>query len=269
MQRAKNLLSEIQQELSNSSQEMTSYSVGAIVKNNDHNCSYYGSIGTVEGIDTFPEPEGKVVTYRTLNSGENWSVGQLIKKSQKYLTLSTDFSNDDSRNTQYNNLPITAEDGVNEYLHMVMSALKAISVHAKTIYNGTDDPKIIENLTEPWVLGKLAVISEQMRSIRDFVVFSGDPEEESESSKKEVHEPSAGKPMNSIVQTSPNHKDELNQNFHEERDVNNPVETEIAKRPGLWDNIRKKKEREGKNYKPAKPGDKDRPDPEQWKKLTK
>lgn len=40
-------------------------------------------------------------------------------------------------------------------------------------------------------------------------------------------------------------------------------------RPGLWENIRKKKDREGKKYKPAKPGDKDRPDPKQWKKLTK
>ena len=40
-------------------------------------------------------------------------------------------------------------------------------------------------------------------------------------------------------------------------------------RPGLWENIRKKREREGKNYKPAKPGDKDRPDPKMWKKLTK
>ncbi len=39
--------------------------------------------------------------------------------------------------------------------------------------------------------------------------------------------------------------------------------------PGLWENIRKKKEREGKKYKPAKPGDKDRPDPKQWKALTK
>lgn len=39
--------------------------------------------------------------------------------------------------------------------------------------------------------------------------------------------------------------------------------------PGLWENIRKKREREGKKYRPAKPGDKDRPDPEQWKKLTK
>lgn len=38
-------------------------------------------------------------------------------------------------------------------------------------------------------------------------------------------------------------------------------------KPGLWENIRKKKEREGKNYKPAKKGDKDRPDPEAWKKA--
>ena len=30
----------------------------------------------------------------------------------------------------------------------------------------------------------------------------------------------------------------------------------------LWENIRRKKEREGKNYKPAKKGDKDRPSKE-------
>jgi len=42
-----------------------------------------------------------------------------------------------------------------------------------------------------------------------------------------------------------------------------------ADRPGLWENIRKKKQKEGKNYRPARPGEKDRPDSEQWKKLTK
>jgi hypothetical protein len=41
-----------------------------------------------------------------------------------------------------------------------------------------------------------------------------------------------------------------------------------ASKPGLWENIRKKKEKEGKKYKPAKPGDPDRPDPKQWKRLT-
>lgn len=45
--------------------------------------------------------------------------------------------------------------------------------------------------------------------------------------------------------------------------------SEAAGRPGLWENIRKKKEREGKNYRPAKPGDPDRPGPKQWKNLTK
>lgn len=45
--------------------------------------------------------------------------------------------------------------------------------------------------------------------------------------------------------------------------------TQSGDKPGLWENIRRKKEREGKNYKPAKPGQKDRPDPEMWKKLTK
>lgn len=45
--------------------------------------------------------------------------------------------------------------------------------------------------------------------------------------------------------------------------------TFAADKPGLWENIRKKREREGKKYRPAKPGDKDRPDPEAWKKAQK
>lgn len=38
-------------------------------------------------------------------------------------------------------------------------------------------------------------------------------------------------------------------------------------KPGLWENIRKKKEREGKNYKPAQPGDPDRPTQDQIKRA--
>jgi hypothetical protein len=40
-----------------------------------------------------------------------------------------------------------------------------------------------------------------------------------------------------------------------------------ASKPGLWENIRKKKKRMGKNYRPAKPGDKDYPDPKALKKA--
>jgi hypothetical protein len=45
------------------------------------------------------------------------------------------------------------------------------------------------------------------------------------------------------------------------------VDNTSGSKPGLWENIRKKKEREGKKYRPAKPGDPDRPDPEAWKKA--
>jgi len=51
-----------------------------------------------------------------------------------------------------------------------------------------------------------------------------------------------------------------------EQEVEETEETVEAK-TGLWENIRKKKKRMGKNYKPAKPGSKDRPSKEAWKKA--
>ena len=52
----------------------------------------------------------------------------------------------------------------------------------------------------------------------------------------------------------------------EDVDIEDLVEIEGAKK-GLWENIRDKKERMGKNYKPAKPGSKDYPDKEAYKKA--
>jgi hypothetical protein len=40
-----------------------------------------------------------------------------------------------------------------------------------------------------------------------------------------------------------------------------------AKNKGLWYNIQQKKKRMGKNYRPAKPGSKDRPSKEAWEKA--
>ena len=44
-------------------------------------------------------------------------------------------------------------------------------------------------------------------------------------------------------------------------------DTEDIAASSLWENIRKKKDRLGKKYRPAKPGDKDRPDPKSWKRA--
>lgn len=56
--------------------------------------------------------------------------------------------------------------------------------------------------------------------------------------------------------------------FVNDRDDTDSIEAKDS-RPGLWENIRKKKEREGKNYKPAKTKKEGRPDKENWEKLTK
>jgi len=52
-----------------------------------------------------------------------------------------------------------------------------------------------------------------------------------------------------------------------ENETEEEVEEVLEAKDGLWDNIRKKKKREGKKYKAAKPGDKDRPSKEAWKKA--
>ena len=65
----------------------------------------------------------------------------------------------------------------------------------------------------------------------------------------------------------PNEEDYLSAEevYYEESEVEE-IDLSVAK-PGLWENIRKKKEREGKEYKPAKKGDPDRTDPKSWKKA--
>jgi hypothetical protein len=53
----------------------------------------------------------------------------------------------------------------------------------------------------------------------------------------------------------------------EEDSKEEQVEKSEGGKPGLWENIRKKKKRMGKDYKPAKPGDKDYPDSKSLKKA--
>jgi hypothetical protein len=117
------------------------------------------------------------------------------------------------------------EEHKQELYEMSLSSLKAIKAHVSGILNAIEENKsdVKENLTEPWLQGKIAITEDYVRNIHDFIMFAQETDDTSVSGAK----------------------------------------------PGLWDNIRKKREREGKNYKPAKPGDNDRPDPKMWKKLTK
>jgi hypothetical protein len=151
------------------------------------------------------------------------------------------------------------------YYDMSVGSLRAIMNHAKDILDYLDSPMVKENLTAPHLQGIIAVAEDHLRSIHDFVMFvetDDDDYEETESEVKNI--PDQEKKRNKVKISDLPHYEYQYKKYP-------GVTTTMgeSKKPGLWENIRKKKEREGKKYRPAKPGDKDRPDPKQWKKLTK
>ncbi len=70
-----------------------------------------------------------------------------------------------------------------------------------------------------------------------------------------------------ILEKSKKSGDKKSDEKKSDKEKKGTKEESDASKPGLWENIRKKKKRMGKNYKPAKPGDKDYPDPKALKKA--
>jgi hypothetical protein len=199
------------------------------------------------------------------------------------------------------------EEYKEDFYKMSVGSIKAIAIYAQQLLNSLDDPAVKENLTEAWLQSKIAITEDYMRTIYDFIMFfdQEDDTSETEAARKDIKHPrkkhlKVKKPLNlsyrllpvlrgpSVVQTPHNenmeHHDEKNEENEEQENetVNGPTDNDVeapsensqpsmpaSHKPGLWENIRKKKEREGKKYKPAKPGDKDRPDPEAYKEAQK
>lgn len=215
---------------------------------------------------------------------------------------------------------LKAEESLEEYkmdfFHMSLGSLNSIKKHAENIIAAIDNPMVKENLTEPWLQGKIAVTEDYMLAIHNYIMFV-------EENKAEAKEILANKITSSEGEYecedcgyegeksdkcpkcgSSNYKEDVEDEMEDDEDEEDNteldasgedlnednfycpdeqeyvtaeevafseedvVEYDIAmKRPGLWENIRRKKKREGKNYKPAKPGDKDRPSKEAWEKA--
>lgn len=171
------------------------------------------------------------------------------------LVTTNDNSDDDMESEDDSSI----EDHKLELYQMVLVLLRSIKVRVKGILNAAVDemnPDVQKNLTEAWLQGKIAVIADQVQAVHDFVMFSKESDDMTTEAKNKL--------LRTETKTS-----ETDDNNQSPSLVDKEKEILAENRPGLWDNIRKKREKEGKNYRPAKPGDKDRPDPDQWKKLTK
>lgn len=137
------------------------------------------------------------------------------------------------------------DDEENDHLNdtnAATNALKQAHSCAGIMLDKVADPMVTQRLTSAWKEGKIDAACKSMGQLHDFV----------------MNVPLADDDKTLVAEESED---------YDSTDL--PIDTKSVDRPGLWENIRKKKEREGKKYRPAKPGDKDRPDPETWKKLTK
>jgi hypothetical protein len=151
------------------------------------------------------------------------------------------------------------------YYDMSVGSLRAIMNHAKDILDYLDSPMVKENLTAPHLQGMIAVAEDHLRSIHDFVMFVETDDDDYEETESAVNpeEPTTKKRKKIKVSDLPHYEYQYKKYPG--------VTTTMGQndKPGLWENIRKKRERMGKKYKPAKPGDKDRPDPDAWKQAQK
>jgi len=157
------------------------------------------------------------------------------------------------------------EEYKNDFLEMSVGSLNSIKKHADNILQSLENPMVKENLTESWLQGKIAITEDYMLTIHNYVMFVEENEEEEDYEESEMDASAEDLNEDNLYIPEESEYVSAEEVAFDENDV---VEIDIAKeRPGLWENIRRKKKREGKNYKPAKPGDKDRPSPEAWKKA--
>lgn len=151
------------------------------------------------------------------------------------------------------------------YYDMSVGSLKAIMNHAKDILDYLDNPMVKENLTAPHLQGTIAVAEDHLRGIHDFVMFVETDDDDYEETESEVMEiPDQEKKRKKVKISDLPHYEYQHKTY-------TGVTTTLGEneKSGLWENIRKKKEREGKKYRPSKPGDKDRPNPTSWKEAQK
>jgi hypothetical protein len=145
-----------------------------------------------------------------------------------------------------------------EFYEMAVASLITMKAKIDSLLGSLDQTDLCDRLTTPWLQRKITLAEDYVDTIYDFVMFSSEPSDDEEEYEGEDEANTIVDRV--MVESDPDHLADYSPTA--------PVNTMEAK-DGLWDNIRKKREREGKNYKPAKTQKDGRPDPEMWKKLTK
>lgn len=215
------------------------FNMGDKVVNVNPDCMHYGSKGKVCGFEKLPNEMGDVVAYKTTNAGKNWTMGEILKKTANQLDY--DYYDDEE----------------NMFITMPSEVDGPYVISNDEVEDESPKTELMEYKEDFYEmsLGSLRAIATHANQILNSLDMPHVKENLTESwlqGKIAITEDYMRTIHDFIMYVS-----EAADNIS------------ASDRPGLWENIRKKKERMGNKYKPAKPNDKDRPDPEQWKELTK
>lgn len=214
------------------------FSIGNMVRNINPDCVHYMSEGIVTAVKSLPDNMGNVVSYKTTNAGKTWTVGTELTKTEIQLAA-------------------VMEDP------LLDKQMDLMDLHAQPEMEEEDDDEEDEDELSEYKQDFLAMNIGSLNAIATHALeilrsIDSDPHV-----KENLTE--------SWIQGKIAITEDYMRTIHDfVRFVPQNDDTSWAEnKPGLWENIRRKKQKEGKNYKPAKPGDPDRPDREQWKRLTK
>ena len=217
-----------------------SLKAGDMVRNINEACMHYGSEGIVENIEELPDHIGQVVVYKTTNAGPTWKEGDILKKTENQLA---------SMQMLQRREPGLTVDDVEETNDLIAQEDNEME------HDEEDELTEYKEDFYEMSVGSLRAIATHANGILNSL--------DNPRVKENLTE--------SWLQGKIAITEDYMRTIHDFiMYVSEAADTiSAAERPGLWENIRKKKERMGKNYKPAKPGDKDRPETEQWKRLQK
>lgn len=102
---------------------------------------------------------------------EEWD-GKTIWAEEEILESYPELSNVPTEVEEPEEMEDEMEEYKNEYLEMSIGSLNSIKKHAENILNTLNDEKIKENLTEPFLQGKIAITEDYMVMIHNYVMFA-------------------------------------------------------------------------------------------------
>ena len=75
----------------------------------------------------------------------------------------------------------------NEFIEMALGSIAVIADHAKEILDNANDPKVKENLSEPFLQQQIALAEDYMMTISNYVMYAQETDEEMDSEEENTN----------------------------------------------------------------------------------